>query len=196
MVAKIMTKFKKGNIPWNKGKKGCWTKEALNKIKAAQKGRTCWKARPIGAERVHRGLIEVKVCNSKNRNIGWRLKHHVIYEKYNPGVKIEHPNKVIFIDGNNRNFDINNLALVTLREQLILKQLGKPTSQEEGRALLNMARLQAEIINKIGEKEYRRQYINQYYKEYRQKHKRQLDIYHNDYWQDHKDEINAKRRIN
>lgn len=42
---------------------------------------------------------------------GWKLKSHVIWEKYNKAVPDGHI--IIFLDGNTQNFDPQNLALVS-----------------------------------------------------------------------------------
>lgn len=114
--------FKKGATPWNKGKSIC-----LSPKTAYKKGNVPYKTRPIGAERVNRdGFVVVKIANPRT----WRLKHHVIYEK-STGIKIGRWDKVIFLDGNNRNFDINNLALLSNSEQSAFKSLHLQTNIPE-----------------------------------------------------------------
>ena len=113
--------FQKGHIPANKGKK--WddylTKEQQDKLKQTmfKKGRRPINYRPVGSERIAvSGYVEVKV---KDPNY-WRLKHHVIYEEKNG--PIPKNCKVIFKDKNRLNLDIDNLALVSNSEELILNQ--------------------------------------------------------------------------
>ena len=91
--------FKKGHIPWNKVK--------------------------LGSELEDNGYIRVKISNHPNYRTRWRLKHHIIYEKYHPNIKIGKTDRVIFLDGNNRNFDIHNLKLVSLSEQSHIANISK-----------------------------------------------------------------------
>ena len=100
--AKNTGRFLKGSIPWNKGLKG-WQKVKPSNL--FKKGHLPKQTRPIGDERViQNGFVEVKVGMPRV----WKLKHHVIYEKYH-NEKIGRWDKVIFLDGNKRNFDISNL---------------------------------------------------------------------------------------
>lgn len=69
---------------------------------------------PIGSERIVHGYILVKVAEP---NI-WIDKQRIIYESVHG--KIPSGHRVIFADNNNRNFDINNLILVTNAEALIM----------------------------------------------------------------------------
>ena len=104
--------FKKGYIPYHKGTKG------IQKANSGsfKKGNIPHNTKEIGAERITAdNFIEIKVSNPNK----WRLKHHVIYEKAH-NVKIGRWDKVIFLDGNKRNFDINNLELLTNSEQTIM----------------------------------------------------------------------------
>ena len=113
--------FKKGHIPANKGKK--WdeylTKEQQEKLKKTmfQKGKRPINYKPLGSERINcYGYVEIKV---RDPNI-WKLKHHVIYEeRYGP---IKKNCKIIFKDKNRLNLDVDNLALVSNSEELILNQ--------------------------------------------------------------------------
>ena len=69
---------------------------------------------PVGSERVNKGYILVKVAEP---NV-WLEKQRQIYESMYGNIPNGH--KVIFADNNNRNFDINNLILVTDAEALIM----------------------------------------------------------------------------
>lgn len=70
---------------------------------------------PVGSERVDKkGYILVKVAEP---NV-WLEKQRQIYESVYGNIPTGH--KVIFADNNNRNFDINNLILVTNAEALIM----------------------------------------------------------------------------
>lgn len=88
------TMFKKGNIPAN--------------------------ARAIGSERVDKnGYILIKIQDG-HKNENWIRKHRYLYEqKYG---KVPKGYKVIFADGNNRNFDLNNLIVVSDAEELIMNR--------------------------------------------------------------------------
>lgn len=110
------TQFKKGNIPYNKGKKGVGGWEPTQ----FKKGNKPANWVPIGTERINRdGYVEVKIQDGKLQK-NWRGKHIVIWEAKNGSLPKGHV--VIFGDGNNRNFDINNLILVSRKQLLILNQ--------------------------------------------------------------------------
>lgn len=88
------TMFKKGNIPANR--------------------------RPIGSERLDKnGYILIKIQDGhKTKN--WTRKHRYLYEQAYGNVPKGY--KVIFADGNNRNFDLENLILVSDAEELIMNR--------------------------------------------------------------------------
>ncbi len=109
------TRFKKGLIPFNKGKKReeFLSEQAIIKIRKTQfkKGHVPHNHKPIGHERVDKnGYIEIKV---KEPNV-FKSKHRLIYENHHG--KIPKGYNVIFIDGNNRNFNINNLKCISNAE--------------------------------------------------------------------------------
>lgn len=116
--------FQKGQKSFNKGKKWDEFMSEQGKINSSKttfkKGNRPSNAVPIGTERLrNKTYIAVKVCDGK-KNKNWVLKHKLIYEQhYGP---IPDGYKVIFADGNNRNFDINNLILVTNSEELIMNK--------------------------------------------------------------------------
>lgn len=122
--------IKKGNIPFNKGKK--WN-EYLTKEQQEKSRKTCFKKgnipqnyREVGSERVNvDGYWEIKVSEPNK----WELKHRVIY-KQNFG-DIPKNCKVIFADGNKNNLELNNLILTTNAEELHLNKRGFRFKEKE-----------------------------------------------------------------
>ena len=104
-------RFEKGHATWNKGTKGL-TKANVTSFKKGQKPHNY---KPLGSERITKdGYCEIKVNDTGRR---WRSKHVLIYEKHHG--KVPKGSAVIFLDGDKRNFDIDNLHLVT-RNQLAM----------------------------------------------------------------------------
>ena len=68
-------------------------------------------SKPIGTEYTNSGgLVLVKVDKNK-----WVYKGRLIYENYY-GVKLKEDEMIIFLDGNRKNFNIDNLKLITKQE--------------------------------------------------------------------------------
>lgn len=120
--------FKKGHATHNKGKK---RSEWMSEEGKANSRKTCFKKgnrsfnnanhnqKEIGRERIGKdGYIYVKVAEPNKRD----LKHRYIYEK-NYG-KIPKGYICIFLDGNIRNFNPENLSIITRKENLILNDKG------------------------------------------------------------------------
>ncbi len=129
-------KFIKGQTPHNKGKK--MPKEVYEKVKHTMfaKGNVPPNHRPVGSERISKdGYIEVKVAEPNK----WRLKQRVVYEEAKG--KIPEGCTIIFLDGNKRNFDIDNLRCVTRSELLYLNCNGLNNSNEITETGILMARL-------------------------------------------------------
>ena len=104
-------RFEKGHATWNKGAKGL-TKANVTSFKKGQKPHNY---KPLGSERITKdGYCEIKVSDTGRR---WKSKHLVVYEKHHG--KVPRGSVVIFLDGDKRNFDIDNLHLVT-RNQLAM----------------------------------------------------------------------------
>lgn len=111
-------RFKKGQTPWNKGKKGFMGPNETS----FKKGHKPHNWVPIGSERITKdGYIEIKIQEGKFQK-NWRGKHILVWEKHNGPLPKGHA--IIFGDGNNRNFDIENLILVSRRQLLKLNQQG------------------------------------------------------------------------
>ena len=129
-------KFRKGQTPHNKGKK--MPKEVYEKVKHTMfaKGNVPPNHRPVGSERISKdGYIEVKVAEPNK----WRLKQKVVYEEAKG--KIPEGCTIIFLDGNKRNFDIDNLRCITRSELLYLNCNGLNNSNEITETGILMARL-------------------------------------------------------
>lgn len=123
--------FQKGQEPFNKGlKQDEWmSEEGQGKIKKTQFNsfdrsinNSNHNELPVGSEFINRnGYILVKCAEPQNRiksHKYWQLKHVLIYEQHKG--KVPKGYNVIFADGNNRNFDIDNLILVSNAELLIM----------------------------------------------------------------------------
>lgn len=111
----INTCFQKGRIPHNKGKKGVGGWEPTQ----FKKGNRPHNYKPIGTERVSTdGYVEIKIA-APNK---WRGKHLVVWEEANGPIPEGHA--VIFGDRNRRNFDLNNLILVSKKQLFIMNTQG------------------------------------------------------------------------
>ena len=107
-------RFEKGNLPFNKGQKGLtWG----GKETQFKKGNKPHNYLPVGTERVNGdGYVDIKIEDPNK----WKAKHRIIWEEHNGTIPKGHA--ILFGDGNNRNFDINNLILVSLRQLHMLNQ--------------------------------------------------------------------------
>ena len=134
----IDARFQKNHDSFNKGvPMASWmSPESMERIKATQfqrggKGQKRGRDRKPGEERVSKGgYIEVRldhhkrVWNYDNGHVAsrwWEFKHVLIWEEHHKQ-KVPDGHVVIFTDGNNRNFDIDNLILVSRNELLKLNQ--------------------------------------------------------------------------
>ncbi len=147
----IVTKFEKGQIPFNKGMKGYMKPEQYEKCKKTmfKKGHIPHNLKPVGSERKN------KKCGMlvKSKEGFWTTKSRYIYEqKYG---KIPDGYKIIFADRNINNFDLDNLVLVSNAEAMIMsnKQLFK-----ENKELTKTGVIIAKVIHKAN---YRRKYGKQ-----------------------------------
>lgn len=136
--------FKKGNVPFNKGKK--WAdyvskKGQENSRKTTfKKGNIPHNHRPVGSERITKdGYTEIKIKEPNK----WQLKHRYIYEKKYG--KIPDGMNLIFLDGNKQNIELSNLKLVSRAEDLIMNTNKLFTKDKE---LTNSGVLIAKVINK------------------------------------------------
>ena len=144
--------FKKGVPPFNKGRK--MSEKTRQKLLPTlfQKGHRNWNTRPLGSERVNKdGYVEMKVTEIPNVHRGnWRVKHLVIYEKAHSCKVDTKKNCVIFLDGDSRNFAIENLYLVTRAENRVLNANWRKWDRHSGDIEIGMsAVLRMRIIREI-----------------------------------------------
>lgn len=136
--------FSKGHIPSNKGKKGFGGWE-LTQFKKGNKPHN-WV--PIGSERITKdGYIQVKIQDGKFQH-NWRGKHILIWEEHNGSLPDGYA--IIFGDGNNRNFNLDNLILVSRNQLLTLNRKGLIQNDAD---LTRTAVVITDIYHKISQKQ-------------------------------------------
>lgn len=115
----VDSRFKKGNIPVNKGKKGSMSPEQYEKCKATmfKKGQVPKNHKPVGSERIDKyGYILIKVAEPNK----WKAKHRILWEQVNGPIPEKH--RLVFADGNRQNICLENLILVSYAESLIMNE--------------------------------------------------------------------------
>lgn len=133
--------FQKGIVPWNKGK----TYNLENHVNKTSfhPGERHPHYRPIGSERIDRDdYIFVKVSDKK-----WIPKHRYLWEQENGPVPKNHV--VIFANGNKRDFNPDNLVLVS-RAQLAVMNKNKLIF--ENTELTKTGVIISDLIMKINER--------------------------------------------
>jgi hypothetical protein len=139
--------FKPGQAPFNKGRKGVFLGGEVAEACQFKKGHKAWNWVPIGSERVNAdGYVDVKVADGQKQK-NWKGKHILIWEEHNGPVPPGHA--VIFGDRNRRNFDPENLLLVSRAQLVRLNQCNIIQSDTE---LTKTGIIIADIHNKIGER--------------------------------------------
>jgi hypothetical protein len=116
-IVKGNGRFKKGNVPFNKGMKGFRVSPGTE----FKKGNTPPNTKPVGSIRINKdGLQEIKYCLHK-----WRSLHSHLWILKNGEIK--KGSVVIFKEGADKmNFTINNLRLVTRGELLKMNKKNAP----------------------------------------------------------------------
>jgi hypothetical protein len=103
--------------------------------------------KPIGSERVIPHSPGVGYVEVKTGHHTWERKHTVIWKKTNGKVPKGHV--VIFADGNNRNFALNNLMLVSKAELGVMNRIGLISSNKK---LTEVGKTIADIKIAIGKR--------------------------------------------
>lgn len=112
--------FKKGLIPWNKGKE--MREETRKKLKRTwfQKGNITFNTLPVGSTRTTKdGYKEIKIAEP---NV-WALYQRHLYEQAH-NEKLKKEDIILFADGDKTNFDIDNLIKVNRANLLLLNRRG------------------------------------------------------------------------
>ena len=137
--------FRKGLVPWNKGRKGVCHPGCIPTL--FKKGNKAHNWVPLGSERINAdGYVDVKVDDGKLQK-NWKSKNVVIWEEHNGPVPPGHV--IIFGDGNNRNFDPENLLCVSRAQLVRLNQLRLIQGDAD---LTRTGIVVADICNKVGER--------------------------------------------
>ncbi len=107
-----------------------------------------WRYRKVGELQIKKDYVRIKVAEP---NV-WMQYQRFIWEQHHPGESAE-GKRVIFMDGNNRNFDPDNLECITPAEQSIMAALGCKASstREEREIYLLRARIAHEKNAMIGD---------------------------------------------
>ena len=136
------TQFQKGSVPANKGQK--MSKDVYEKAKPTmfKKGNKPMNTQPIGTihQRKDTGgkmYLYIKLADSK-----WQLLNRYTWEQHNG--PIPKGMVVVYKDGNYLNNDINNLLMITKKENM-----ARNTIQRLPKELQQVMRLKCKLINKI-----------------------------------------------
>lgn len=141
------TQFKRGHVPFNKGRKGVFLGGEVAEACQFKKGNKSWNWVPLGSERINGdGYVDIKIADGQLQK-NWKGKHIVIWEAANGPVPPGHA--VIFGDGNRRNFEPDNLILVSRKQ---LARLNQKNLIQNDAELTKAGIIIADICNKIGER--------------------------------------------
>ena len=122
---KVGGRFQKGHVPSNKGKRMSKQQYIVCSKTMFKPGAKPKNTDPIGTEKMlSDGYVWVKVDDKPKvpKIVNWKQKHRIVWERtYGP---IPEGYMIIFLDGNHENFDIDNLAMITKAENLIMNRKG------------------------------------------------------------------------
>lgn len=102
------TNFSYASVQWKRYTLGIKTRECRARVR--------W--RPVGSECVKKGYVRVKVAEPN----AWEQKQVWIYKQAHPEEVFEKYDSVVFLDGNNRNFNLENLFRVSKNEMGVLNR--------------------------------------------------------------------------
>lgn len=130
--------YKKGCIPWNKGKKGFM---GANRT-SFKKGDKPANWRPVGSERIDKdGYTLIKIAEPRK----WVSKNRIIWEEHYK-MKVPKGSVIIFADGDKTNLSIENLICVSRNELRVLNQRRLISSVPElTKTGLNVAKIKIKL---------------------------------------------------
>lgn len=135
------SRFQPGIIPINKGQK--MSKDVYDRVKATffTKGHKPHNIKWDGYERIDKdGYVMIRIAEGK-----FKLKHRVVWEEINGPVPLGMI--VVFKDRNKRNFDINNLELISFKDNMERNRMTKYPPE-----LRNIIKLNNKLKKKLNEK--------------------------------------------
>lgn len=148
IISGIDTKFKKGNRPVNKGTTGMFN--VGGNIGSFSRGHRPDNWCPIGTETESKdGYVYVKIADKYKgkKKDNWKAKHILIYEKAHGPIPEGY--KCAFLDGDRRNYDLDNLVLVSKAESAYMARNRLYTDDKElTRTGVALARLGTTIAKK------------------------------------------------
>lgn len=119
------TQFKPGHSPWSLGQK---YKMKPHASRSQKQGLKPHNTRPIGAEQIKgNGYVYIKV--ETESGFAWRPKQQIVWEKHNQK-PLTKGHLVRFIDGNNQNFDPDNLLAIPHSHHSQVQKFGKIYGKE------------------------------------------------------------------
>jgi hypothetical protein len=133
-------RFKTGNEPYNKGKKGMSSGGKETQFKKGYKPKNY---HPVGSERCVDRYVEIKVADPSE----WIPKHIVLWEEANGPIPKDCC--LLFLDGNKLNISLDNLQLITRKQLARLNQNHLIFDNPE---LTKTGLILADIYNRIGER--------------------------------------------
>lgn len=139
------TRFKKGMVPWNKGKQYEAGGKSLDTRfkKGDRTGRANQIYQPIGAERISKdGYLQRKINDDMPMYKRWRGVHIIVWEAINGPLPAGHA--LCFKDGNKQNTAFGNLELVT-RAELMRRN----TCHRYPKEIAQLVQLRGAITRKI-----------------------------------------------
>ena len=142
----VIHRFKKGNVPFNKGlkRKDYTPAESIAKCKRTQffKGQTPHNHKPVGTTVTNsEGYLVTKISEPNN----WRKTHHLKWEAENGPIPLGMI--LMFKDGIKQNIELENLVLRTRYENLKLNR--KYNYSPELRVAIKLIKKLEKTINTI-----------------------------------------------
>lgn len=124
------SQFPKGLVPWNSGLTG-WQAGGRSVETQFRPGTVSHNWVPVGSERCNNeGYIQRKMTDTGYPPHDWQAVHKVLWEQAHGPLPKGHI--VIFIDGNNRNFALDNLQAISRADHMrrnSLHNLPKPVAE-------------------------------------------------------------------
>lgn len=142
------TRFKQGNVAWNKGMKGLDIGGKETRFKKGHRGgRAAEVYQPIGAERISKdGYLQRKINDDLPLQKRWRGVHILVWEEANGPLPAGHA--VTFKDGNKQNIAPDNLELRS-RADLMRRN----TYHNYGKDIAQLVQLKGAITRQINKRE-------------------------------------------